>query len=158
MYVFPRLGCSYSPLFDNLKWHPISLLFLVLAGSKYSYASVLIRTFKPKAQYCKRTHLKFVFRMCIFLNVTIYSAYQRTNKKEFFFLFTEVDGNGDKVASTGGSCKLTPPPYRMPPQPLYSEPASIPGSATPSIQQMHTHSNKFPVSNPTPTLCLRILR
>ncbi|XP_065211101.1 uncharacterized protein LOC135839136 isoform X2 [Planococcus citri] len=60
--------------------------------------------------------------------------------------FGEVDGNGDKTASlAGGTYKLTPPPYRMPPQPLYSEPASIPGSATPKIQQIHTHSNKFPI-------------
>ena len=58
-----------------------------------------------------------------------------------------MDGNGDKTASlAGGAYKLTPPPYRMPPQPLYSEPASIPGSVTPTIQQIHTHSNKFPVS------------
>ena len=70
----------------------------------------------------------------------------------FIFFITEVDGNGDKIDLNGGAYKHTPPPppppppYRMPPQPLYGEPASIPGSATPSVQQMHTHSNKFPVS------------
>lgn len=50
---------------------------------------------------------------------------------------------------------LTPPPYRMPPYPLYNEP-SIPGAtgldtpvaaASPATQQgLHTHSSKFPVS------------
>ncbi|XP_068907439.1 uncharacterized protein [Tenebrio molitor] len=49
---------------------------------------------------------------------------------------------------------LTPPPYRMPPYPLYNEP-SIPGAtgldtpvaaASPATQQgLHTHSSKFPI-------------
>ncbi|XP_049825449.1 uncharacterized protein LOC109595245 isoform X3 [Aethina tumida] len=50
---------------------------------------------------------------------------------------------------------LTPPPYRMPPYPLYNEP-SIPGAAagleTPiaasspaTTQGLHTHSSKFPI-------------
>lgn len=54
------------------------------------------------------------------------------------------------------SC-LTPPPYRMPPYPLYNEPsASIPGAAgldapiatsSPAApQNLQTHSSKFPVS------------
>ncbi|XP_063923401.1 uncharacterized protein LOC135137628 isoform X3 [Zophobas morio] len=49
---------------------------------------------------------------------------------------------------------LTPPPYRMPPYPLYNEP-SIPGAtgldtpvptSSPAAQQgLHTHSSKFPI-------------
>lgn len=50
--------------------------------------------------------------------------------------------------------RLTPPPYRMPPYPLYSEP-NMPGAAgldqplatsSPATPQgLHTHSSKFPV-------------
>ncbi|XP_015834407.1 uncharacterized protein LOC100141693 isoform X2 [Tribolium castaneum] len=43
---------------------------------------------------------------------------------------------------------LTPPPYRMPPYPLYNEP-SIPGATgldtSPATQGLHTHSSKFPI-------------
>lgn len=59
--------------------------------------------------------------------------------------------------STNAGC-FTPPPYRMPPYPLYNEP-SIPGAAsshgpldtqtptaTSTPQGLHTHSSKFPVS------------
>lgn len=49
---------------------------------------------------------------------------------------------------------FTPPPYRMPPYPLYNEP-NIPGAAgldsptatsSPNPQGLQTHSSKFPVS------------
>lgn len=50
---------------------------------------------------------------------------------------------------------FTPPPYRMPPYPLFNEP-NIPGAAgldhpiassSPATPQgLHTHSSKFPVS------------
>ncbi|KAK9754864.1 hypothetical protein QE152_g914 [Popillia japonica] len=60
--------------------------------------------------------------------------------------------------SQPASC-LTPPPYRMPPYPLYNEP-SIPGataghetpvaaSSSNTPQNLQTHSSKFPVSIPT---------
>lgn len=35
-----------------------------------------------------------------------------------------------------------PPPYRMPPYPLYNESTPLPGSSN----KIHTHSSKFPVS------------
>lgn len=60
--------------------------------------------------------------------------------------------------TTGNGSSLTPPPYRMPPYPLYSEPTpNIPGAAagldsqpvatsSPQIQQgLQTHSSKFPI-------------
>lgn len=45
------------------------------------------------------------------------------------------------------SSKSTPPPYRMPPHPLYNDHAAtgnMVGTAS-SNQQIHTHSSKFPV-------------
>lgn len=84
------------------------------------------------------------------------------------FILVEVEGYGpykpvpppkplqqqNAAAQSPGS--FTPPPYRMPPYPLYNEP-SIPGaaagmepqpppSATSTPQGLHTHSSKFPVS------------
>ncbi|CAH1098615.1 unnamed protein product [Psylliodes chrysocephalus] len=59
-----------------------------------------------------------------------------------------------QVQETRQSSGATPPPYRMPPYPLYNEP-SIPGAAVlePPIatsspvtsQGLHTHSSKFPI-------------
>ncbi|KAJ3631915.1 hypothetical protein MTP99_013016 [Tenebrio molitor] len=80
--------------------------------------------------------------------------------------FVEVEGYGpykpvpppkplpqQPIQSQQQGC-LTPPPYRMPPYPLYNEP-SIPGAtgldtpvaaASPATQQgLHTHSSKFPI-------------
>ncbi|XP_068085699.1 hornerin [Anabrus simplex] len=71
----------------------------------------------------------------------------------------EVDGYGPYKpvpppkpcsAPSGGGC-YSPPPYRMPPYPLYGETA-IPGSAGPEQSSvgsatagLHTHSSKFPI-------------
>lgn len=48
-------------------------------------------------------------------------------------------------------CYSPPPPYRMPPYPLYGETVAIPGSAPeaamPTPSALHTHSSKFPVSH-----------
>lgn len=71
----------------------------------------------------------------------------------------EVEGYGPykpvpppKPLSAAPSCH-SPPPYRMPPYPLYSEP-SIPGAAgiEPPHNNLHTHSSKFPVSTLVPIL------
>ncbi|XP_017787020.1 PREDICTED: uncharacterized protein LOC108569828 isoform X2 [Nicrophorus vespilloides] len=55
---------------------------------------------------------------------------------------------------SGSSGRITPPPYRMPPYPLYNEP-SIPGAAGHEVpivtsspsnpQNLQTHSSKFPI-------------
>lgn len=74
--------------------------------------------------------------------------------------------NQQPVAISGtyvSSGSFTPPPYRMPPYPLYGEQPAIPGSAATPTQistgldgqaptaastphGLHTHSSKFPVS------------
>ncbi|XP_071056755.1 uncharacterized protein [Onthophagus taurus] len=95
--------------------------------------------------------------------------YQTPKSSRKFFsvrriLFVEVDGYGPykpvpppKPLPQQPSTCLTPPPYRMPPYPLYNEP-NIPGAtanasldapvaisspATP--QNLQTHSSKFPI-------------
>ncbi|XP_054260522.1 uncharacterized protein LOC128985166 [Macrosteles quadrilineatus] len=68
-----------------------------------------------------------------------------------FVTTAEVEGYGPykpvpppKPLTAGPAA--SPPPYRMPPYPLYSEP-SIPGSAggDPTHSNLHTHSSKFPI-------------
>lgn len=48
-----------------------------------------------------------------------------------------VNNNNYQQPSAG------PPPYRMPPYPLYNESTPLPGSSN----KIHTHSSKFPVSH-----------
>ncbi|XP_046687386.1 uncharacterized protein LOC124373021, partial [Homalodisca vitripennis] len=81
--------------------------------------------------------------------------HNKTAKNSNQFVTTaEVEGYGPykpvpppKPLTAAPACH-SPPPYRMPPYPLYSEP-TLPGTAgaEPPHSNLHTHSSKFPVSS-----------
>lgn len=87
----------------------------------------------------------------------IFFVYLYDTNITLYFVTAEVEGYGPykpvpPPKPLPAPVCHSPPPYRMPPYPLYSEP-TIPGAATgieapntPHSNNLHTHSSKFPVS------------
>lgn len=86
---------------------------------------------------------------CILLNYKVVKLDQA-------IVSNELDGHGSEKTLSNlrphdQEISTTPPPYRMPPYPVYNEP-SIPGASMPLAtssptipQSLQTHSNKFPI-------------